>query len=44
MGKRQTFPHAVLEKLDSYMQSNKTRTHCHTMHTNKLKIAKIRKH
>ena len=39
MGKRQPFQQALLGNLDSYMQINETRTHPHTMHNNKLKMA-----
>ena len=39
MGKRQTFQQVLLENLDSCMQINETRTHPHTMHQNKLKMA-----
>ena len=39
MGKRQSFQQALLGNLDSCMQSNETRTHPHTMHKNKLKMA-----
>ena len=39
MGKRQSFQQELLGNLDSCMQSNETRTHPHTMHGNKLKMA-----
>ena len=39
MGKWQSLQQAVLGKLDSYMQINETRTHPHTMHKNKFKMA-----
>ena len=39
MGKRQTFQQVLLGNLDSCMQINETRTHPHTMHQNKLKMA-----
>ena len=39
MGKRKSIQQALLGNLDSCMQSNKTRTHPHTMHQNKLKMA-----
>ena len=49
MGKRQSFHEVLLENPDSCMQINETRTHPHTMHENKLKMAdrlkyKIRHH
>ena len=49
MGKRQSFQQALLGNLDSCMQINEMRTHSHTMHKNKLKMAerlkyKIRHH
>jgi len=37
--KRQSFQQVLLGNLDSCMQSNETRTHPHTMHENKLKMA-----
>ena len=37
--KIQSFQHVVLEKLDSCMWINETRTYLHTMHKNKLKMA-----
>ena len=39
MGKRQSFQQVLLGNLDSSMQSNETRTHPHTMHKNKLRMA-----
>ena len=47
--KTQSFHQVFLGNLDSCMQINETRTHPHTMHKNKLKIAerlkyKIRHH
>ena len=39
MGKRQSVQQVLLGKLDSCMQINETRTHPHTMHENKLKMA-----
>ena len=39
MGKRQSFQQFFLENLDRCMQINETRTHPHTMHKNKLKMA-----
>uniref|UniRef100_A0A8D1QD83 Uncharacterized protein n=1 Tax=Sus scrofa TaxID=9823 RepID=A0A8D1QD83_PIG len=39
MGKRQTFWQVLLRNLDSCTQINETRTHLHTMHENKLKMA-----
>ena len=39
MGKRKSIQQALLGNLDSCMQSNETRTHPHTMHKNKLKMA-----
>ena len=39
MGKRQSFQQGLLGNLDSCMQINETRTHPHTMHENKLKMA-----
>ena len=39
MGKRKPIQQALLGNLDSCMQSNETRTHPHTMHKNKLKMA-----
>ena len=39
MGIRQSFQQLLLGNLDSCMQSNETRTHPHTMHENKLKMA-----
>ena len=39
MGKRQSIQQVLLGNLDSLMQSNETRTHPHTMHKNKLKMA-----
>ena len=39
MGKRQSFQLALLGNLDSCMEINETRTHPHTMHKNKLKMA-----
>ena len=37
--KRRSIQQAMLGNLDSCMQINETRTHTHTMHTNKLKMA-----
>ena len=39
MGKRKSVQQELLGNLDSCMQSNETRTHPHTMHKNKLKMA-----
>ena len=39
MGKRKSIQQALLAKLDSCMQISETRTHPHTMHQNKLKMA-----
>ena len=39
MGKRKSIQQALLGNLDSYMQINEIRTHPHTMHENKLKMA-----
>ena len=39
MGKRQSFQQILLGNPDSCMQINETRTHPHTMHENKLKMA-----
>ena len=39
MGKRQSFQQVLLGNLDSCLQINETRTHPHTMHQNKLKMA-----
>jgi len=39
MGKRQSFQQALLGNLDSCLWINETRTHPHTMHKNKLKMA-----
>ena len=39
MGKRKFIQQELLGNLDSYMQFNETRTHPHTMHQNKLKMA-----
>uniref|UniRef100_A0A8D1QK33 Uncharacterized protein n=1 Tax=Sus scrofa TaxID=9823 RepID=A0A8D1QK33_PIG len=39
MGNRQSFQQVLLGNLDSCMQINETRTHPHTMHQNKLKMA-----
>ena len=39
MGKRQSFQQTLLGNLDSCMQIDETRTHPHTMHKNKLKMA-----
>ena len=39
MGKGKSIQQALLGNLDSCMQSNETRTHPHTMHKNKLKMA-----
>ena len=39
MGKRQSLQQLVLRNLDGYMQINEMRTHPHTMHKNKLKMA-----
>ena len=39
MGKRQSFQQVVLGNLDSGMHINGTRTHPHTMHQKKLKMA-----
>uniref|UniRef100_A0A8D1FPB6 Uncharacterized protein n=2 Tax=Sus scrofa TaxID=9823 RepID=A0A8D1FPB6_PIG len=36
---RQSFQQVLLRNLDSCMQINETRTHPHTMHENKLKMA-----
>ena len=45
MGKRQSsFQQVLLGNLDSCMQINETRTHPHTMHQNKLKMAERLKH
>ena len=38
-GKRQSFQQVLLGNLDSCMQSNEPRTHPHTMHKNKFKMA-----
>ena len=38
-GKKQSFQQVVLGKLDSLIQINETRTHPHTIHKNKLKMA-----
>ena len=38
MGKRQSFQHMVLEKLNSYMQKNETRPLSYTIYKNKLKM------
>ena len=38
-GKRKSLQQALLGNLDNCMQSNETRTHPHTMHKNKLKMA-----
>ena len=38
-GKGQSLQQVVLGKLDSYMWINETRTHHHTIHNNRLKIA-----
>uniref|UniRef100_UPI00298F2581 hypothetical protein n=1 Tax=Escherichia coli TaxID=562 RepID=UPI00298F2581 len=43
MGKRQSFQQVVLGKLESHMQTKETRTHPHTMHKNKLKMAERHK-
>ena len=40
MAKRKPIQQALLGSLDSCMQSKETRTHHHTMHKNKLKMAK----
>jgi len=39
MGERKSIRQELLGKLDSCMQINETRTHPHTMHKNKLKMA-----
>ena len=39
MGNRKSLQQALLGNLDSSMQSNEIRTHPHTMHKNKLKMA-----
>ena len=39
MEKRKSLQQMVLEKLDSHMQINDIRTHPHTIHKNKLKMA-----
>ena len=39
MRKRKSFQQALMGNLDSCMQINETRTHPHTMHQNKLKMA-----
>ena len=39
MGKTQSFKEILLGNLESCMQINETRTHPHTMHKNKLKMA-----
>ena len=39
MGKRQSFQQVLLGNLDSCMEINEMRTHPHTMHENKLKMA-----
>ena len=39
MGKGKSIQQALLGNLDSCMQSNEARTHPHTMHKNKLKMA-----
>jgi len=39
MVERKSIQQALLENLDSCMQSNETRTHPHIMHKNKLKMA-----
>ena len=39
MGKGKSIQQALLGNLDSCMQSSETRTHPHTMHKNKLKMA-----
>ena len=39
MGKGKSIQQVLLGNLDSCMQSNETRTHLHTMHKNKLKMA-----
>ena len=49
MGKRQSIQQEFLGNLDSCTQINETKTHPHTMHENKLKMAerlkyKIRHH
>ena len=49
MGKRKSIQQVLLGNLDSCMQINETRTHTHTMHKTKLKMAerlkyKIRHH
>ena len=44
MGKRKSIQQALLGNLDSCMQSNETRTHPHTMHKNKLKMARSLTH
>ena len=44
MGKRQSFQQVLLGNLDNCMQINETRTHPHTMHKNKLKMAEILKY
>jgi len=37
--RKYSLQHVVLAKLDSYMNINETRTHPHTIHKNKLKMA-----
>ena len=44
MGKRQSFQQVLLGNLHSCMQTDETRTHPHTMHKNKLKMASRLKH
>ena len=39
MGKRKSIQQELLGNLDSCMQINESRTHAHTMHENKLKMA-----
>ena len=39
MGKGKSIQHALMGNLDSCIQSNETRTHPHTMHKNKIKMA-----
>ena len=39
MGKRRSIQQVLLGNLESYVQINETRTHPHTMHKNKLRMA-----
>ena len=39
MRKRKSFQQALMGNLDSCMQINETKTHPHTMHKNKFKMA-----